>query len=131
MNALPIITIIEKSANVLSNKTCCKVCNCSFIANQDILQWEVRALYGKESPNRGEGILIQKGNFLKANDLAIFQIVDTDLTNGDGIYTISIYAQNLKGNWSENANIDIRIFQKYNTGIRYNGWLKYNSKIGK
>ena len=131
MSALPIVTIIEKSANVLSDKTCCKVCNCSFVVNQDVLQWEVRALYGKESPKRGEGILIEKGSYTKRNNIAKFQIVDSDLTQGDGIYTISIYAQGLDGNWSETVDMDIIVFQNYNMNVRYNSGIKYNSKLGK
>lgn len=129
MRSTPVVSIIKQSANVISQNENHQKCVCSFIVDCDVIQWEARAVLGDIVPERGVGELIEKGTFLKKGNVAEVNVDYFKLTQGEGTYTISIFAQDLQGQWSDISYAAVKIINKYNINLRYNSGANYNSKI--
>lgn len=128
MSLVPVLTLQSQSANKISDEIGKNKSICIFFADTDILKWEARAVKGTSIPLRGEGVLVEKGGFLKANEKGQIIVDYNELTNGDGQYTISIYAQGLNGYWSDGTFVDVFVGFKYNNSRNYNNKWKYNCK---
>lgn len=96
----PVITIGTPTRSIISDETGFDQCVCTFTCDQDLQQWEVRATKVGTSPGRGIGLLVESGSTLATGATATIYIDDTELTQGDGEYTISVYGQNTDGVWS-------------------------------
>lgn len=75
-------------------------CICRFHCNIDVTEWEARATRDGESSGRGIGLLVENGTNIKAGEIGIVSVLDTELSNGDGNYLIRIYAKSTDGVWS-------------------------------
>lgn len=100
--AIPEISF-SKDVSIVSTK---QVCNVDFSVNENFLQFEARATKNGESYGRGVGTLITSmsivsPNYFPAGKSFSYVIADTDLVFGEGLYRISMYAQNTDGIWSD------------------------------
>lgn len=75
-------------------------CICRFHCNIDVTEWEARATRDGESSGRGIGLLVESGTNIKAGEIGVISVLDTELSNGDGNYLIKIYAKSTDGVWS-------------------------------
>lgn len=105
------------STDKISTKINCKVV---FSVDEDFITFEARATTVKQEPGRGVGTLVNSmnstlPNYFPADTDYAFVIADTNLTQGDGLYTISLYAESKDGIWS-----DVVAFEW--DGTSANGW---------
>lgn len=128
MLSIPIVTITSVDKQTISDEIGYTQCVCKFTVDCDIYKWEARAVPGKIQPDRGHGYIVEYGNNLKKGNEGIVIVDYRELTNGDGVYTISIYVQNFYGIWSNGDYTDIHFFKRYNQGLKYNTMQYYNSK---
>lgn len=126
MDEIPVIKIKSQSLNIVSDKTGYRQCVCTFTVNSDIIQWEARAVKGKVEPQRGVGTLVESGQYLKENEIGTVYVDYNELVDGDGNYTISIFAQSIDGFWSDGSYVETYIGFSYNSQINYNSNHKYN-----
>lgn len=127
--SIPVVTLGTQTVKKISDEIGKNQCVCSFTVNQNVYKWEARASKGTSPPALGVGTLVESGGFLLANKKAEVVIDDDELKSGDGMYTISVYAQNMEGYWSEGTFANIYVGMKYNTQKKYNSRRKYNCKI--
>lgn len=83
-----------------------QVCNVNFSVDENFLIFEVRATKEGSDYGRGIGTLvmqmkIESPNYYPANTSYSFVISDSNLVFGEGVYRISMYAQNADGIWSD------------------------------
>lgn len=98
---IPIITIGTPTKSKISDESGWNECLCTFTSDVDLSEWEARATFGGITPAQGVGLLVESGSSLSANTEATVSVLDTELTNGEGEYTISIYGKSTDGVWSE------------------------------
>lgn len=97
----PVITVGTPNVQVISSVTGHDQCVCTFSSDLALSQWEARATKAGTTPARGVGLLVESGGALAANTPATIYVENEELTNGDGIYTITVYGQSTGGVWSE------------------------------
>ena len=97
----PIITIGTPDKLRISDETNQNECLCTFISDQDLVQWEARAVKNGVTPSRGVGLLVESGTNLSAGTQAVISVLDSELTDGDGTYLIAVYGCNAGGLWNE------------------------------
>lgn len=97
----PVITIGTPNKARISDETGYSECICTFTADQDLTQWEARAVKNGTTPARGVGLLVESGFNLSAGTPATVSVLDSELTDGDGIYLIAVYGCNAGGLWNE------------------------------
>lgn len=97
----PVITIGIPDKSRISDETGCRECLCTFTADQALTQWEARAVKNGVTPARGVGLLVESGTNLPAGTAATVSVIDTELTDGDGVYLIAVYGCNAGGAWNE------------------------------
>ena len=97
----PVITIGIPDKSRISDETGCRECLCTFTADQALTQWEARAVKNGVTPARGVGLLVESGTNLPAGTSATVSVIDTELTDGDGVYLIAVYGCNAGGAWNE------------------------------
>lgn len=97
----PIITIGTPDKSRISDETGWRECLCTFVSDQDLTQWEARAVKNGSTPARGVGLLVESGTNLTAGTPATVSVLDSELTDGDGIYLIAVYGCNAGGLWNE------------------------------
>lgn len=124
--SIPIVSIENQTRKKISDEPGFNQSVCTFVVNQDVVKWEARAVIGESNPPLGVGEIVESGNFLKKGEEAKITIDFNELGSGDGIYTISIYAQNIFGYWSDGTFEKTYIGSKYNNKSSYNSGLKYN-----
>ena len=96
----PIVTIDSIDKYRISRVLGINECICRFHCNIDVTEWEARATRDGESSGRGIGLLVENGTNIKAGEIGIVSVLDTELLNGDGNYLIRIYAKSTDGVWS-------------------------------
>ena len=96
----PIVTIDSIDKYRISRVLGINECICRFHCNIDVTEWEARATSDGESSGRGIGLLVENGTNIKAGEIGIVSVLDTELSNGDGNYLIRIYAKSTDGVWS-------------------------------
>ena len=96
----PVITVGTPSVAVISSVSGHDQCVCTFQSDLALSQWEARATKAGVTPARGVGLLVESGGSLAANTNATVYIENEELTNGDGVYTITVYGQSTGGIWS-------------------------------
>lgn len=96
----PIITVISADKAKISDEINMNECICYFTADVDLSEWEARATLEGASKGRGVGLLVESGTELKAGENGLVSVLDTELTNGDGDYVVSIYGKGSNGEWS-------------------------------
>ena len=97
----PVITIGTPSTAIISDETGYDECICTFTADVALQAWEARATKSGVTPARGVGLLVESGGSLAAGTASTVSVVDEELTDGDGDYTITVYGQSTGGVWSE------------------------------
>lgn len=97
----PVITVGTPNVTTISAITGHDQCVCTFSSDLALSQWEARATKAGTTPARGVGLLVESGGALAANTNATIYVENEELTNGDGIYTITVYGQSTGGVWSE------------------------------
>lgn len=96
----PIVTIDSIDKYRISSILGTNECICRFHCNIDVTEWEARATRDGESSGRGIGLLVESGTNIKAGEIGVISVLDTELSNGDGNYLIKIYAKSTDGVWS-------------------------------
>lgn len=96
----PIVTIDSIDKYRISRILGTNECICRFHCNIDVTEWEARATRDGESSGRGIGLLVESGTNIKAGEIGVISVLDTELSNGDGNYLIKIYAKSTDGVWS-------------------------------
>lgn len=125
MPEIPIVNLIEQTRTIISPIDGFNKCVCTFTVNQDVYKWEARASKNSEQPSRGEGELVERGSYLPRGKEASVIVDYNELNQGDGKYTISVYAQSYNGYWSDGSYENSYVGFMYNMGS-YNKSLKYN-----
>ena len=97
----PVITVGTPNVTTISAITGHDQCVCTFSSDLALSQWEARATKAGVTPARGVGLLVESGGALAANTNATVYVENEELTNGDGVYTITVYGQSTGGVWSE------------------------------
>jgi hypothetical protein len=92
----PTISIVSYTKNVISDEVGATSSNVTFKSDQILQAWEARA----NGNGHGAGLLVGSGGALTANTNVSFDVDYTELTGGDGNYTINVYGQNESGAWS-------------------------------
>lgn len=126
MSKIPTVSILSQSKKVISDEAGMSQCVCVFNVDMDAFQWEARAVRTNVEPKRGEGEIVEKGIDLKAGENGTVYVDYNELQHGDGIYTISIYAQAENGYWSDGTFVQLFRGAKYNSKRRYNSKWYYN-----
>lgn len=124
--SIPVVNILYQTLNKISDETGKSQSVCSFLVNKDVVKWEARAVFGNENPKRGVGTIVEEGTFLSAGETANVVVDFNELKSGDGLYTISIYAQDIYGNWSDGTFEKTYIGTLYNKQTNFNKGLKFN-----
>lgn len=96
----PIITVQLPDKSKISNISGYTESLCNFTSDQDLVEWEARATLENQTPGRGVGLLVESGTNLHSSSVGIISVLNTELTNGDGIYIISVYGMNIMNVWS-------------------------------
>lgn len=96
----PIVTIDSIDKYRISRVLGINECICKFHCNIDVTEWEARATRDGESSGRGIGLLVESGTNIKAGEIGMVSVIDTELSKGDGDYLIRIYAKSSDGVWS-------------------------------
>jgi len=97
----PVITVGTPSRTIISDETGYDQCVCTFTSDLALQQWEARATKSGTTPARGVGLLVESGTTLAAGATGTIYVDNEELTNGDGVYTITVYGQSTGGVWSE------------------------------
>lgn len=97
----PVITVGTPTVTTISSISGHDQCVCTFTSDLALSQWEARATKAGVTPARGVGLLVESGGALAANAAATIYVENEELTNGDGVYTITVYGQSTGGVWSE------------------------------
>lgn len=97
----PVITVGTPTVTAISSVSGHDQCICTFRSDLALSQWEARATKAGITPARGVGLLVESGGSLAANTNATIYVENEELTNGDGLYTITVYGQSTAGVWSE------------------------------
>lgn len=124
--SIPVVNIVSQTTKKISDENGKTQSVCSFFTNKDIVKWEARAVLGNENPPRGVGEIVESGKFLSAGETANVVVNFNELKFGDGLYTISIYAQDIYGNWSDGTFEKTYIGTLYNKRNSFNKGLKFN-----
>lgn len=100
--AIPVVSF-TKNVSIVSAHQSCTV---NAQVNENFIEFEARATKDGEAYGRGIGTLVASmsialPNYYLANTNYPFVITDQKLTNGDGVYRISMYAKNVDGIWSD------------------------------
>lgn len=92
------ILIISNSNNKISDEPGVDTCVVTFKTNTNATQWVARATNKTQTPANGVGIIVGSGGTLNAETNQIFNVDYNELTDGDRVYTITIYV-NVGGVW--------------------------------
>lgn len=120
MSLYPIVSIKSQTSDRISDEYGFRQSVCTFVVNENVAKWEARAVLGNENPPRGVGTIVEAGGFLEKGAEAKIFVDFNELNSGDGLYTISIYAQDIFGYWSDGT------FQQAYVGTRYNRMDSFN-----
>lgn len=99
-DTVPVITVDTPSKTAISDEAGYDECICTFSASLSLSQWEARATKKGTTPARGVGLLVESGGSLARGSKGTVSVVDEELTNGDGEYTITVYGKSASGEWS-------------------------------
>lgn len=97
----PVITVGTPSRAAISDEPGCDECICTFTSDHPLLRWEARATLPGVTPARGVGLLVESGGALAEGASGRVSVLDEELTNGDGTYTVTVYGQSENGYWSD------------------------------
>lgn len=75
----------------------------SFTSDIAYTQFEARATLDGATWGRGVGTLVGAFSTTPANTQRTFEVYDTEIVNGDGVYRISLFAQGADGAWNDNG----------------------------
>ena len=92
------ILIISNSNNKISDEPGVDTCIVTFKTNTNATQWVARATNETQNPANGVGIIVGSGGTLNAETNQVFNVDYNELTDGDRVYTITIYV-NVGGVW--------------------------------
>lgn len=131
MSLYPIVSIKSQTADRISDESGFTQAVCTFVVNENVAKWEARAVLGDENPPRGVGTIVESGNFLKKGTEAKIFVDFKELSSGDGLYTISIYAQDIFGFWSDGTFQQAYVGTRYNRKDSFNCGFKFNCALNK
>lgn len=127
--SIPIVTITSQTTDKISDETGKNFCKVEFVVSKDVYKWEARAIRGNEKPSLGVGTLVESGNFIKKGNVGIIIVDFDELMSGDGLYTISIYAQDIFGYWSDGSFQQAYVGTRYNRKDSFNCGFKFNCAL--
>lgn len=84
---------VKNSRDLIGRVSPANVCNVEFDSTADIEKWECRATLDGQPHGAGIGLLLKSGNAVKQGVSSSFNVTNTSLTLGDGMYRISVYVQ--------------------------------------
>lgn len=87
----PVLTIDTFSLSKISDEIGKNTCSVTFSTDRDILSWEARATNETQTPAQGVGVVVGSGGSVSAGGTGSFDVDYTELTDGDRVYTISVY----------------------------------------
>jgi hypothetical protein len=93
---IPVVTLQSESLLVISDEIGFITSLVTFRADQNCDQWEARA---GGTGVVGSGLLVGSGGSILANADTQFNVDYTELTNGDKVYTIDVFAHT-SGGWN-------------------------------
>lgn len=93
--SVPAISIQSYTKSKISGVATMTTSTVVFRSDVDCDQWEARA----DGSGNGQGLLVVSGGAITANTDISFDVVNTELTNGDKSYRINVYGHNAAG-WS-------------------------------
>lgn len=99
--ATPVVTVGTPSRTIISDETNYDQATCSFSCNLAVAEWDARATLSGVTPARGVGLLVESGSTLTTGSNATIIVDNEELTNGDGTYTITVWAHSTNGMWSD------------------------------
>ena len=94
----PVLTLTNTPVSEISNVAGKNVSAASFVSDADLEQWEARAGAGTA---HGAGLLVGSGGELAANTAASFDVQNSELTDGEGTYKISVWGKGWDGYWND------------------------------
>lgn len=98
----PILDIKSQDTAFISALDDYDTCLVTFTADIPLSYWEARAyLEGITEYGHGKGLLVESGNALQENIIGIVEVLHTELTSGDGKYTIGIFGCSEDEVWSD------------------------------
>ena len=97
----PVTTLGAPTVSKISSNVSVNQCVCTFTANQNLDYWEARAVPNGESTDRGHGTIVESGSSLSSGSIGSIIVDFNELTNGDGLYEITIYGHSTNGYWSD------------------------------
>ena len=89
--------VVTWNRDIIGGVSPYNVCNVQWTCSAAVDLWECRATLGG-TPAPGVGLLVGSGNAVSANVNTSFNVTNTQLTLGDGVYQITVYVQ-LGGIW--------------------------------
>ena len=95
-NGIPVISLQSESRTIISGIVGVNDSQVIFRSNEKLDQWEARA---DGTGTVGVGLLVGSGSAVNENQNVSFDILNTELTNGDKTYPIDVFAHNTAG-WS-------------------------------
>lgn len=128
LSLVPVVSIGVPSKLKISDEPGRNQSVCLFTVDSDVIKWEARAVKGNQEPALGVGEIVESGEYLAKGENAKIIIDEDELRDGDGLYTISVYAQSTNGYWSDGSFSKVYIGAKYNHLSKYNHRLIYNAK---
>lgn len=129
MSLYPIVSIKSQTSDRISDESGFRQSVCTFVVNENVAKWEARAVLGNENPPRGVGTIVEAGDFLEKGTEAKIFVDFNELDSGDGLYTISIYAQDIFGFWSDGTFQQAYVGTRYNRKDSFNCGFKFNCAL--
>jgi hypothetical protein len=92
--SLPNVSVWSYTQSIISAQVGINDSLVFFTVDKDCDQWEARA---DGNGNVGVGLLVGSGGPLSKAQVGSFDIVSSELTDGDKVYSIDIFAHNIAG----------------------------------
>lgn len=93
------VSVTTYSKTKISSKAGMTASTVLFTVDTTCAAWEARATTSGQTPAHGVGLLVGTGGALAAGVAGTFDVDASELTNGDGVYQITIYAKDSAGSW--------------------------------
>ena len=93
------VSVSSYTHNKLSTHAAVNKSTVLFSVSDTCSEWEARATPSTQTPARGVGLLVGSGGTLSPGVAGTFDVEASELTAGDGVYQITVYAKDASGSW--------------------------------